>query len=71
MKKSFAIVEEALAQAGPFLCGAERTMADVYLAMLMDWSPEPLTSPRLAAIRTSVLADPQVAPLWRRHGFKT
>ncbi|MGE0119219.1 MAG: glutathione S-transferase family protein [Dongiaceae bacterium] len=70
MKKCFAILEEALAQ-GPFLCGPERTMADVYLAMLMDWSPDPVAAPRLAAIRTSVLADPQIAPLWRRHGFKT
>ena len=70
MKKCFAILEDALAQ-GPFLCGPERTMADIYLAMLMDWSPEPLTSPRLAAIQKSVLADPQIAPIWRRHGFKT
>ena len=70
MKKSFVIVEEALS-AGPFLCGSELTMADVYLAMLTDWSPEPIASPRLLAVRKAVAADPAIAPLWRRHGFKT
>ena len=70
MKKSFAIVEDALAQ-GPFLCGPDLTMADVYLAMLTDWSPEPIAAPRLLAVRKAVAADPAIAPLWRRHGFKT
>jgi glutathione S-transferase len=70
MKKSFAIVEDALAQ-GPFLCGPDLTMADVYLAMLTDWSPDPIAAPRLLAVRKAVAADPVIAPLWRRHGFKT
>jgi glutathione S-transferase len=70
MKKSFAIVEEALSQ-GPYLCGPDLTMADVYLAMLTDWSPDPITAPRLLALRKAVAADPAIAPLWRRHGFKT
>jgi glutathione S-transferase len=70
MKKSFAVVEEALAQ-DPFLCGPALTMADVYLAMLTAWSPEPITSRRLQAVIQAVAADPQIAPLWLRHGFKT
>jgi glutathione S-transferase len=69
MKKSFAILDDALAQ-GPFLCGPAMTMADVYLAMLMAWSPEPITSRRLLAVRDAVAADPPIAPLWRRHGFQ-
>jgi len=68
MKKSFAIVEEALSQ-GPFLCGADLTMADVYLAMLTAWSPEPIASRRLQAVSQAVAADPQIAPLWLRHGL--
>jgi glutathione S-transferase len=69
MKKSFAVLDEALAP-GPFLCGPAMTMADVYLAMLMDWSPDPITAPRLRAVTKAVATDPQIAPLWQRHGFK-
>jgi glutathione S-transferase/GST-like protein len=69
MKKAFALIEDALAP-GPFLCGIRPCMADVYLAMLMAWSPEPIASPRLTALRQAVAADPVVAPLWRRHGFE-
>jgi glutathione S-transferase len=69
MKKSFAVVEEALAP-GPFLCGAALTIADVYLAMVGAWSPEPLTSRRLLAVTAAVAADPLIGPLWRRHGLQ-
>jgi glutathione S-transferase len=68
MKKSFAVVEEALSQ-DPFLCGPTLTMADVYLAMLTAWSPEPITSSRLQSVARVVAADPQIGPLWLRHGF--
>jgi glutathione S-transferase len=68
MKKCFAIVEEALANER-FLCGATLTMADVYLAMLAEWSPEPITSPRLLAVKEAVAADPLIKPVWLRHGF--
>jgi glutathione S-transferase len=70
MKKSFAVVADALEQ-DPFLCGSALTMADVYLTMLMAWSPEPLTSRRLLAVSGAVAADPRIGPLWLRHGFKT
>jgi glutathione S-transferase len=68
MKKSFAVIEEALSP-GPFLCGPGLTMADVYLAMLTAWSPEPTGSRRLLAVIQAVATDPQIAPLWLRHGF--
>ena len=68
MKKSFAVVEEALSP-DPFLCGPTLTMADVYLAMLTAWSPEPITSRRLLAVTQTVAADPRIGPLWLRHGF--
>jgi hypothetical protein len=44
-------------------------MADVYLAMLTAWSPEPITSSRLQSVTRAVAADPQIGPLWLRHGF--
>jgi len=68
MKKSFAVIEEALSP-GPFLCGPALTLADVYLAMLTAWSPEPITSRRLLAVIAAVAADPLIGPLWLRHGF--
>ena len=68
MRKAFGVIEGALAE-GPFLCGAKSCMADVYLAMVMAWAPEPIASPRLLAVRRSVADDPAIAPLWRRHGF--
>lgn len=68
MEKSFAIVEDALAK-DRFLCGSVLTMADVYLAMLTAWSPEPITAPRLAAVRAAVAGDGTIGPLWLRHGL--
>ena len=68
LKKSFAVVDEALVP-GPFLCGPTLTIADVYLAMLTAWSPEPITSRRLLAVTAAVATDPLIAPLWRRHGL--
>ena len=69
MKKALAVLDDVLTRTS-FLCGASMTMADVYLAMLMDWSPDAITAPRLRAVTKAVAADPQIAPLWKRHGFK-
>ena len=69
MTKSFAVVEQALEQ-GPFLCGKEMNMADVYLAMVAAWSPEPLTGKKILALRAAVAEDKTFGPLWRRHGFE-
>jgi glutathione S-transferase len=69
MKQSFSIIEETALSPGPFLCGADLTLADVYLAMLTAWSPEPVASRRLLAVRDAVAADPLYGPLWIRHGL--
>ena len=68
MRRGFEIVEAALAQR-PFLCGEAMSMADVYLAMLMQWDPEKVALPRLKAVEHAVASDPVIAPVWRRHGF--
>jgi glutathione S-transferase len=70
MAKSFAILDEAMAES-PFLTGPALSIADVYLAVLSTWSPEPITAPRLLAVRQAVIADPDYGPVWRRHGLPT
>src|SRR5215470_3769061 len=55
MKKAFAVLDDVLTRTS-FLCGASMTMADVYLAMLMDWSPDAITAPRLRAVTKAVAA---------------
>lgn len=64
MARSFAIIEQAL---DPYLMGTELSIADVYLAMLASWSPEPLKSPKFAALRAAVAADAAYGPVWARH----
>jgi glutathione S-transferase len=68
MAKSFAIIDQGLAD-GPFLAGRAMSIADVYLAVLMTWSPEPLTAPRLLAVQKAVTADPVYGNVWRKHGL--
>ncbi|MEZ5776641.1 MAG: glutathione S-transferase family protein [Hyphomicrobiaceae bacterium] len=68
MAKACAIVEAALKD-GPFLAGRDMSLADVYLAMLVKWSPEPVTAPHIAAIVGKVAADPVYGPVAKRHGF--
>lgn len=68
MNRGFAVIEAAL-QDSPFLCGDELSMADVYLAMLRDWAPEPAAAPRIDEVAAAVAADPVIGPLWQRHGF--
>jgi glutathione S-transferase len=68
MRRSFAIVEDALATR-PFLCGESMSMADVYLAMFMQWDPEKVATPGMKAVERAVAADPVIGPVWRRHGF--
>ena len=52
---------------GPFLLGAEMTVADIYLAMFLVWYRGEAGTPRLARIRDAVRAHPTVGPIWRRH----
>ena len=68
MARSFAIIDQGLRD-GPFLAGRELSIADVYLAILMTWSPEPVTAPRLIAVQKAVIADPVYGSVWKRHGL--
>ena len=66
MARGFAVIEPAL---DPWLAGEQLSIADVYLAMLSTWSPEPLTSPKFKTLRDAVASDPTYGPVWARHGF--
>lgn len=66
MRRSFAVLEQALS---PFVAGPDLSVADAYLAMLVQWSPEPVTSPAIAAVVRAVVADPHYGTVWHRHGF--
>jgi glutathione S-transferase len=68
MAKSFAIIDQGLRD-GPYLAGRDLSIADVYLATLMTWSPEPVTAPRLIAVQKAVIADPVYGSVWRKHGM--
>ncbi|MCY3670883.1 MAG: glutathione S-transferase C-terminal domain-containing protein, partial [Alphaproteobacteria bacterium] len=52
---------------GPFLLGAEMTVADIYLAMFLVWYRGGEPPPRLARIRDAVRGHPIVGPIWHRH----
>jgi len=66
VRRGLRILEDGVAPSG-VLCGDELSIADVYLAMLMSWAPEPVTLPKLAAIAQAVADDETYGPLWRRH----
>ncbi len=68
MDKSFPIIEAGL---DPYLAGKDLGIADVYLAMLTTWAPQPLKSAKFAALRAAVVADNVYGPIWRRHGMVT
>ena len=66
MAKSFAIIEAGL---NPWLAAKTLGVADVYLAMLTTWSPEPLASAKFKALRAAVAADRAYGPVWEKHGL--
>jgi glutathione S-transferase len=67
MARCFGVIEPEL---DPWLTGHQLSIADVYLAMLTTWSPEPLKSPRFERLRAAVSADPAYGPVWARHTMK-
>ena len=67
MAKSFAVIEQEL---DPFLFGNDLSIADVYLAMLAQWSPVPLNTPKFVSLGKSVMADPAYGPVFHRHFTK-
>ncbi|RZA21127.1 MAG: glutathione S-transferase [Lysobacteraceae bacterium] len=64
-------IDDHLATHGPYLLGADASVADFYLAMLMRWSrnmPRPATEwPRLAALAQLMKARPSFATLYARE----
>ena len=52
---------------GPFLLGAEMSVADVYLAMFLAWNRGDVEVPRLARIAEAVRGHCVAGPIWRRH----
>ncbi len=68
VRRSLAVMEDALGEE-KFITGADMSMADVYLAMLMAWAEEKTRFPKLNTIVDAVAADEVFGPLWRRHGF--
>ena len=66
-------IEDHLAAHGPYLLGAEPSVADFYLCMLMRWSrnmPRPATGwPHLAALAGLLKARPSFKTLYAREGL--
>jgi glutathione S-transferase len=66
-------IEGHLAAHGPYLLGAEPSVADFYLCMLMRWSrnmPKPATGwPHLAALAGLLKARPSFKALYAREGL--
>ena len=52
---------------GPFLLGAEMSVADIYIAMFLVWNRDDVEAPRLARIAEAMRDHPVVGPIWRRH----
>jgi glutathione S-transferase len=59
--------------AKPYLTGATITAADIYAAMLIQWTPdiEALARkyPNLKALHDRVATRPLIAPVWKRNGM--
>ena len=66
-------IDAHLAAHGPYLLGAQPTVADFFLTMLMRWSrnmPRPATDwPQLAALAQRMKARPSFATLYGREGL--
>ncbi len=66
------ILEDAVNDHG-YLIGKALSAADVYMAMLANWAEDGprfmLAHPRLAEICREVAHNPEIAPVWLRHGF--
>lgn len=67
-------IDAHLAASGPYLLGADASVADFYLTMLMRWSrnmPRPATKwPHLAALAQRMKSRPSFKELYRREGLE-
>jgi glutathione S-transferase len=66
LARQWAILEAAL-QPGPFLLGAQRTIADLYLLMLSGWTDLTATLPNVQRAKATLLADPIIRQVWEQH----
>jgi glutathione S-transferase len=66
LARQWAILEAAL-QPGPFLLGAQRTIADLYLLMLAGWTDLTATLPNVQRAKAALLADPVIRGVWEQH----
>lgn len=71
--RRWAVVEDALGDDGPYLFGQAVSAADVYLAMLALWHPEPerfaAVCPKIAGMKSAVLALPSMRQALALHGL--
>ena len=66
MSEAMAVLEQAI-DPGPFLLGDTMSLADVYIAMMLNWYRGNITPPCLTALKDSVRQNPTISPIWRRH----
>lgn len=69
LKRHFEILEATIGD-GPFLFGADITMADIYLWMLAAWTDQDWLStrcPKVTALAAAVRERPRIAPIHTAH----
>lgn len=66
LARQWAILEAAL-QPGPYLLGAQRSIADLYLLMLSGWTDLTATLPNVQRAKAALLTDPIVRKVWEQH----
>lgn len=66
LARQWAIIENAL-QPGPYLLGAQRSIADLFLLVLSGWTDHAASLPNVQRNRTALLADPVVRRVWEQH----
>lgn len=75
LDRRWQVVEDALGAAGVCLFGARPGAADVYLAMLALWHPEPerfaAACPKVRAMKDAVWALPSMRRALALHGLET
>ncbi len=74
LSERWAIVDSALAQAGPWLLGKTYSAVDIYAMMIAHWAPDPAANfaqfPRLKRLCDKVRARPAIATILPQHdGF--
>lgn len=63
---------EGIAASGEALLPSGFSAVDIYLAMLVSWTELEdfeVLYPRIASIARKVAQNPQIAPVWHRHGI--